>query len=820
MELINLKDIKSLYQSAKSSGSKVDADSYIEAVNDCLQNDPYQYASNIEYIISSSYGIKTFKEFFDRYGIPLISYDTIMESIDTAIKKCSFSNIKTDIYNETKALLESFRNKYQNAFIMFESYDGDTDISRDDYLKLYYKEHFKLNIPRVLSQFGEVAIPDVIIEADMNNKIETTLELLSESITTDEPAKYYQWLSEVTADIQNSSDRVQGFKKKFTEKSLEGIVNSIKLRNVILHKESVLMDEPRNLEYSENDIQVMKDFISFKEYYITAIDDPSRIESIQSKIISVYEEFDGIVPEEESCADIVGMLPGTTVDKKVLSKQYYPGMELSEYLDESTSNKKSGEVPDYLKNHHDLSYGEDDSNKVGGPGGDPKISTSTSTDVDDMQLPSDFLRKPTNNVSKHDDSDVKDDKKDNNSPTPANHSAPVNNYYYTYNNSFNKHRNSHHTDNSTHSDSHDSLEYNSNSNNDGVVKQESTDMFSLDIFGGLPYFFESKKDIDSYKDALAIFDSLTEKEKQWVAHGDYKDSPYTCYRKIYKVDGENAGFIDIMTYLRDQLIITTAVKKEFRRRGLTGTMVSDAVKFFTGSRFKTMIWRASTDNAISNDAAKKYGFKLVDSTNVYELSLGKDKIMNESTNESEDNTDPEKPTSDHPIRDTLMDIDRKLTSKQQEVKKTVQDAVNVGKTFIKPAQRTAGWINSMVNQWKDTNETNIKEKMADPRSRQGLYQSIKKAIIAGSLFKAGLLLNPIFLFLAITKKVSNDKNAFRIRNEMIGELKAELAVMDEKIKDADNNRDNGAKYKLMRFKTELQKKLLRVEGGKKMAKII
>lgn len=664
MELIDLKDIKSLYQSAKSSGLKADADAYIEAVNDCLQNNPYQYASNIEYIISSSYGIKTFKEFFDRYGIPIVSYDTIMESVDEAIKKCSYRNINSDIYKEAKTLLESFKDKYQNAFIMFEAYNDISEETHDEYVRAYYKEQFKVNVPRVLSQFGEAAIPDIIIEADKNNKVETTFRFLSEAITSDEPAKHYQWLSEIACDIKNPSDGVKQLKKKFTENSLEGIVNSIKLRNVILHKESVLMDEHRNIEYSESEVQTMKDFISFKEYYMTAIDDPGKILTIQNQIVSVYEEFDGIIPEEESCADIVEMLPSSTVGNKVLTKQPNPGMN------ESTGNKKSGKAPDYLKNHHDLTYGEDDSNKSEEPGGDPKLSTSTSDDADGLIPPSEFLRKTADTSSK--DGEKKDDKKDNDNQLTTDNKGPVNNYYYTYNNSFNKHRTDDHSTN--HNDS--SLEYNVNSKNKtDDVKTESVDMFSLNIF-------------------------------------------------------------------------------------------------------------------------------------------------KEASDDTDENVDPEKPTSDHPIRDTLMDIDRKLIKKQQEVKKTVQDAVNVGKTFIKPAQRTAGWIDSMVNQWKDTNETKIKEKMADPRSRQGLYQSIKKAILAGSLFKAGLLLNPIFLFLAVTKKVSDSKNSFRIRNEMIGELKAEVSIIDEKIKDADNNRDNGAKYKLMRLKNEIQKKLLRVEGGKKVAKII
>ena len=82
------------------------------------------------------------------------------------------------------------------------------------------------------------------------------------------------------------------------------------------------------------------------------------------------------------------------------------------------------------------------------------------------------------------------------------------------------------------------------------------------------------------------------------------------------------------------------------------------------------------------------------------------------------------------------------------------------------------------------------------------------------------MLNPVFLFLSVTKGVGRHKKEFRIRNEMIGELKTELQVIDEKIKDADRAGDNKAKYQLMRLKNEINKKLLRVGGDKQWKKIL
>ena len=182
-------------------------------------------------------------------------------------------------------------------------------------------------------------------------------------------------------------------------------------------------------------------------------------------------------------------------------------------------------------------------------------------------------------------------------------------------------------------------------------------------------------------------------------------------------------------------------------------------------------------------------------------------------NEAVGDADDMKPESDHPVRETLQDIDRNLLKVQQGAKKKVQSVMNVGRTFMKPAKRTHQWVTKLVNDWKDNDENKIKEKLADPTARKNIFNAIAWSIKTGSFLKAGLLLNPIFLFLTITKNVGKNKKEFRLRNEMIGELKTELKVIDEKIKDADYNHDNQAKYKLMRLKNEIEKKLARVGGS-------
>lgn len=179
-----------------------------------------------------------------------------------------------------------------------------------------------------------------------------------------------------------------------------------------------------------------------------------------------------------------------------------------------------------------------------------------------------------------------------------------------------------------------------------------------------------------------------------------------------------------------------------------------------------------------------------------------------------------KPESDHPIRDRLMDFDRETTKVQQAAKKKVQEVQQGAKAFAKPVQRSMQWVGKMVHEWRDMDENKLKEKIADPHARNNLFSAIGSAIKYGSLAKAGLLLNPVFLFLSITKGINHNRNITRLRNEIMGELDAEIEIINEKIHQADQDKKPHEKYKLMRFRKELEKKKLRVGGGKKISRVL
>ena len=227
----------------------------------------------------------------------------------------------------------------------------------------------------------------------------------------------------------------------------------------------------------------------------------------------------------------------------------------------------------------------------------------------------------------------------------------------------------------------------------------------------------------------------------------------------------------------------------------------------------------SSGNEKDDDEDDK-SYKTISSANEsskpWELNIFNNDVFTEEVGDADD----DRPTPDHPIQTALLDLDRNVQKGVSNVKKTANNVTNTVKAATKGVRRVKDWINTQIAKWKDADETEIREKIADPHTRQNLFYAIKVAIDNGAYLKAGVLFNPIILALHYLQHQWGGKKAeVRIRNEMLVELKNELKIIDAKIKDADAKNDKAAKYKLMRFQNELEKKMYRV-AGKKMAEII
>ena len=587
--------------------------------------------------------------------------------------------------------------------------------------------------------------------------------------------------------------------------------------------------------------------------------------------------------------------------KKTKGTAKTESVSFTEAISSNTRNKKTGKAPGYLKNNHDLSYGEDD-------------DTDNSDDVGDDIFGDHIDDTPKETkTSKTEPEPYQYDDIDDDSPDHAEkdkHASGANYYYYNYNyTNSNNTSNKSHNDYSTHTshDSHDKKYHTiNNTNSNNVTKtvdshnqkndnstnkrvhshdygdhhEESVKIYSEkgnirpDWWGSTFYpvylpedlrdslrrmrmeFFETIINIvqtnqkfaplinDEYFKLLRFFGNYRPDEYEddngmiffgnpggYIGCGlfiisnnllryDYWENIYRIHRELDK----NPNF-DLDQALRD---LHSAARNAMAEK-YNGTEPVTGCTIDTRDSVNDLFTAESTDpkhvahlwNTIGKYASIKSGDTMFIGLNEDGTEFIVDEPIQESVYQEEvGDADDDKPESDNPIRDTMMDIDRKVSEGIGSLKRGAGKVRQTARAVTKPFKRVLNFIDTQIEKWRDSNENDIKEQLADPHQSNSLIKAFKSAVKYGAIYKAGLLLNPIFIFLAAAKHLDSRNNKFRIRNEMIGELKTELQVLEEKIKDADANKDRKAKYQMMRLKNELTKKLIRVGGTGDMKNMI
>ena len=271
-----MKDIKTLYLTAKSSGSKADISAYTEAIQELFENNPSGYISQLEYIISSDIGFQTFNPFIEKYGLPIACYDDVINSLNECVRKCEIYKKDASMYFEAIDQLESFRSNYLNCFMMFENYSLDM---KDNYVKTYYgknkngHQNRKL-VSGMINTFGESAIPDLLITAESMGEatVKTVLEFIADKYN-ENCATIYEWVLTACNDIY-VNESCKEVITRFEENCLSTIVNRVKDRENQLFKESMIMNrDDLMMEYSEDEINAIQELIMFKEYKILWADE-------------------------------------------------------------------------------------------------------------------------------------------------------------------------------------------------------------------------------------------------------------------------------------------------------------------------------------------------------------------------------------------------------------------------------------------------------------------------------------------------------------------------------------------------------------------
>lgn len=440
--------------------------------------------------------------------------------------------------------------------------------------------------------------------------------------------------------------------------------------------------------------------------------------------------------------------------------EYLP-MSFNENLFRDTKDKQRSTVPDYIKKNHDISnYGEDDLPK------EPEDDDDASDDIDS------YKKTPSSSYQDTSPSYPSSPPEPNLPPPPPSDGKSVNYYYYTYNNSFNKHR-----------ADDNSVTY-STSADDNSVNYSSDD---------------NSVNYDADDNSVSYTDTSDNNRLNYV---DKKSSDKT----LIKYGSDNKQSSDSINY---------SPSKNFKK-------ITDASKNVDASRNKE-VSKGKIQASRKNDNSLSYTAKEKIKSDLKRASSGPTNAPRRSSRVSKESydffslplteevgsADDAKPQSDSPLRDGMMDIHRSLTGVKNNII-TVGKAV--GGAAAAPVHKIAEIIQNGLNFWKNKSEKEIKEELADPNKRNDLYKNVRRAIGIYAWWAIGFW-NPLIWYYQLTRLWDKrPENVQRLRNEMEGELKTEIQIVNEKIADANSKGDNKAKYQLMRFKNELNKKLNNITG--------
>lgn len=317
-----MSDFKKLYFQARM-GRQSDISSYVEAVQNAFANDPADYILNLEYIITSSTGLQTFKPFIEKYGLPIAAYESTMELLEKCVERCETQQKDASLYKEAISHLEAYKEKYHGAFDMFDYYSEGNE---GEYIRTYYSStngnQNRTLGAGMLKKFGEAAMPDLIITADISGQSASAkLESMINDDSRIGDSMYCEWLNHAC-----TGTRVH---PEVASNTLSAIVEDCKSRNYNIYRESVIMDNKDAMyEYTEEELDAIKQLISFKEFVLTGMDE-SNIDSImeaQREIYDLYEEMDGIIfesddhvgePEKEELVPVYGIIKSYTDSDKL-----------------------------------------------------------------------------------------------------------------------------------------------------------------------------------------------------------------------------------------------------------------------------------------------------------------------------------------------------------------------------------------------------------------------------------------------------------------------------------------------------------------------
>jgi prespore-specific protein len=858
-----MEDIKKLYQEAKAYGaihSKSNSvlRNYMEAVDHIASNSPKEYISNLEYIISSSYGANTFSSFLEKHKVPL-SYIPKIKNVIKKLKNKNEDNKLSDTYSDMISVMESYENKYSNCMDMVIYFEDCLD---DRYLEAYYTNFPKLsnknvNISKFLERYGNGCIADMIVYTEANKAL---LEnVYDQMVDKKKKLSNNQWIKDSLKDFSYVDNEILDV---FTKESLEYQVNQSLENNEQAFRESVMMGMQMVSPFTESDVRNMEDYILYQEYKLCGAKNESERTLIMESINRTKKALEPLMIEEDVADSVIPMLPGTRVSKPILSKQFASVLAMESSFTEATKypeqkrsrfNKKprsGSEVIQYIEDVDNDKFKEWFFKTPAGSKLNKKTFNFKSLVDDEQNIDSVgyVFKNEIVAIATINNARSKTNKVNICAVHPRHKGCLVNLFRLI--------------DSRWISDT--TVELNKSTQKEFVDAFQSIG-YEITLERGQVVTLSRKKKTKgtvktesvSFTEALS---SNTRNKKTGKAPGYLKNNHDLSYGEDDDTDNSDDVGDDIFG---DHIDDTPKEKKTsktdpepYQYDDIDDDSPDNAEKDkpASGANYYYYNYNYTNSNNTSSKSHNDYSthtshdshdkkYHTINNTNSNNVTKTVDSHNQKNDNstnkrvhshdygdhheesvqlyhEEVGDADDNKPESDNPIRDTMMDIDQKVSEGIGSLKRGAGKVRQTARAVTKPFKRVLNFIDAQIEKWRDSNENDIKEQLADPHQSNSLIKAFKSAVKYGAIYKAGLLLNPIFIFLAAAKHLDSRNNKFRIRNEMIGELKTELQVLEEKIKDADANKDRKAKYQMMRLKNELTKKLIRVGGTGDMKNMI
>lgn len=166
----------------------------------------------------------------------------------------------------------------------------------------------------------------------------------------------------------------------------------------------------------------------------------------------------------------------------------------------------------------------------------------------------------------------------------------------------------------------------------------------------------------------------------------------------------------------------------------------------------------------------------------------------------------EKPRSD--LLTTAMDVDRNTLSFQQKAKHGVQKGIQTVDAFVKPVTRAKQWLAGIVDSLVERKEDKVKADIIEnPSYRTKLFKAGRLALKLG-LFGILFTINGYIGAAYAVAEVASLADRERLKKEVQGEFAAEMKILDDKIRlaDQDNTPESRkAKWEMMRIRSKMER---------------